>query len=213
MKKFLLGLYLALNALDAYSGCTTPGQILYFDNSLLTRTCGWVDQVDLWRTTNTQYSTIFIGDSIIANGSWGAGIGNQGYGGDTIQLILQRIDIVIAAHPSKVYILVGINDFYRGADASWIFALYNGTINILKNAGIEVYVLSTPKCNPSMQGSICTTANSKIATLNASLAGVSGITFIDLNAQLSDSNGLLSQYTTDGIHLNSAGYSVVYNLI
>jgi len=213
MKKWLFGLALSLNLLNANSACVIPSQIINFDNSLLTRTCGWVDQVDLWRSTNTQYQTIFFGDSLIANGSWGVGVGNQGYGGDTVQLLLQRVDIVVNAHPADVYMLVGINDFWRGASASWIFSLYNGTINILKGAGIHVTVLSTLKCNPTLQGAICTAANTKIDALNTSLAGVSGITFIDLNAQLSDANGLKTQYTTDGIHLNSAGYAVVYNLI
>lgn len=213
MKKFLLISFLLLNALTANSGCVDPNQILYFTNSLLTRKCSWVDTIDLWRTTNTQYNTVFFGDSLIANGSWGAGVGNQGYGGDTVQLLLQRIDIVLNAHPSHVYILVGINDFYRGATSSWIFTLYNGVINIFKNAGIEVTVLSTLKCNPSMQPSVCVAANTKIDALNYSLSNVPDITFIDLNSQLSDSNGLLSDYTTDGIHLNSAGYAVLYNLI
>ena len=213
MKKFIAGLYLIFNSFIANSGCVSPGQILSFDNSLLTRTCAWVDQIDLWRTTNTQYTSMFIGDSIVANGSWGTGVGNQGYGGETVQLLLQRIDIVVNAHPTDVYILVGVNDFWRGASSDWIFTLYNGTINILKNAGINVIVLSTIKCNPTLQGSICTAANIKIDSLNSSLASVSGITFIDLNAQLSDSNGLKSQYTTDGIHLNSQGYAIVYSLI
>lgn len=213
MNKFLLSWYLILSALSANSACVDPNQILYFTNSLLTRKCSWVDTIDLWRTTNTQYSTVFFGDSIIANGNWGTGVGNQGYGGDTVQLLLQRIDIVLSAHPSHVYILVGINDFYRGASDSWIFTLYNGVINIFKNAGIEVTVLSTLKCNPSMQPSVCTAANTKIDALNSNLANVPDITFIDLNSQLSDSYGLLSQYTIDGIHLNSAGYAIIYNLI
>lgn len=212
MKKLLSALGLLLSSY-ANSACVTPGQILYFTNSLLTRTCAWVDTIGLWRTTNTQYTTVFVGDSIVANGSWGAGVGNQGYGGDTVQLLLQRIDIVVNANPTDVYMIVGINDFWRGASATQIFKLYNGTINILKNAGIHVHVISTPKCNEAMKGTICVAANTKISLLNASLSAVTGIDFIDVNSTLSDSGGLKAIYTTDGIHLNSAGYSVVYGLI
>jgi lysophospholipase L1-like esterase len=213
MKRYLLGSLLLISSLVTNGACVDPNQILYFTNSLLTRKCSWVDTIDLWRTTNTQYSTVFFGDSLIANGSWGAGVGNQGYGGDTVQLLLQRIDIVVAANPTDVYMLIGINDFWRGATASWIFALYNGTINILKNAGINVHVISTPHCNEAMQGATCVTANGKITTLNASLSGVSGVDFIDADALLSDAGGLKSMYTTDGIHLNNAGYAIIYGLL
>lgn len=212
MRRLILGLTLLLTSLTAASDCVDPNQILYFTNSLLTRKCSWVDTIDLWRTTNTQYDVIFFGDSLIANGSWGTAA-NQGYGGDTVQLLLQRIDIVLNAHPSHVYMMVGINDFYRGASSSYILTMYTGTINILKNAGIEVTVLSTLKCNQSMQPSVCASSNTKIDALNAGLASLAGITFIDLNSQLSNANGLLSQYTTDGIHLNAAGYAIVYQLI
>lgn len=212
MKKLMAALLLASNI--AWGECVTPGQVLYFTNALLTRACSWVDQVDLWRTTNTQYDVIFFGDSLVANGSWpGASVGNQGYGGDTVQLLLQRIDIVVNAHPTDVYMLVGINDFWRGASATQIYNLYNATINILKNAGINVHVISTPKCNEALKGALCVTANTKISTLNTSLSALSGIDFIDVNASLSDAGGLKAIYTTDGIHLNSAGYSVIYNLI
>lgn len=211
IKGIIAGLLLSANV---FAGCVTPGQILYFSNSLLTRTCDWVDQVDLWRTTNTQYDTVFFGDSLVANGAWpGTNVGNQGYGGDTVQLLLQRVDIVVAAHPTDVYFLVGINDFWRGADATWIFTLYNYTINILKNAGINVHVISTLQCNPAMQGAICTAVNPKVLALNANLAAVTGIDFIDADALLSDVSGLKSMYTTDGIHLNSLGYSVIYGLL
>lgn len=213
MKRLILGLTLLLMSLAAESDCVDPNQILYFTNSLLTRKCSWVDTIDLWRTTNTQYNVIFLGDSLIANGSWGTGVGNQGYGGDTVQLLLQRLDIVINAHPSHVYIMVGINDFYRGASSTYIFTMYSGMINMLKNAGIQVTVLSTLKCNQSMQPSVCVPSNTKIDDLNASLGNLTGITFVDLNSQLSNANGLLSQYTTDGIHLNAAGYAIVYQLI
>jgi lysophospholipase L1-like esterase len=213
MIKKIIGLLLLASSFAINASCVTPGQILYFSNSLLTRTCDWVNTIDLWRTTNTQYTTMFVGDSLIANGSWGVGVGNQGYGGDTVQLLLQRIDIVVNAHPTDVYMLVGINDFWRGASSTQVFNLYNGTINILKNAGIHVHVISTPKCNESMKGTICVAANTKISLLNASLSAVTGIDFIDVNSTLSDSDGLKAMYTTDGIHLNSAGYAVVYSLI
>ncbi len=204
----LMGIILIGNA-----SCIDPRQILYFDNYLLTRTCGWVEQIDLWRTKNTQYTCIFFGDSLIENGSWGSDVGNQGYGGDTVQLLLQRIDIVINAHPKDVYILVGINDFWREADPKWIFSLYNRIINILKNSGINVHVISTLQCSPSLQGNICVTVNTKVSALNLSLSELSEIEFINADALLSDSKGLKSIYTIDGIHLNKLGYEIIYNLM
>lgn len=210
--KFLPGLLLTLSVHSATANCTNPAQVLYFTNSLLTRRCDWVSQVDLWRTTNTQYQTIFLGDSLIANGNWGSAA-NMGIGGDTTQLLLQRIDVVINAKPNDVYILVGINDFWRSASVTQVFNLYNGVVNKLKLAGISVHIISTLQCNPTLKPEICPTARLKVIELNGLLSQIANINFIDADFLLSDTNGLLEQYTTDGIHLNAAGYSIIYGLI
>ncbi len=195
------------------TGTVDPYQIIYFNNPLLTRRAEWVYTMELARDINAQHDVIFLGDSMIAHGNWGSA-GNYGYGGDTVQLLLQRLDIVINAHPSKVYILVGVNDFFIGANAEWISILYIGLINKLKQHNIEVTVLSTVKCSPIiLPTEPASTVNLKINYLNNQLSNLSDVRFVDLNSSLSDNNGLKSIYTDDGVHLTESGYNVVYSLL
>ncbi|MEP7347737.1 MAG: GDSL-type esterase/lipase family protein, partial [Gemmatimonadaceae bacterium] len=61
---------------------------------------------------------IWLGDSITEGGSWGSLIGdsttlNRGIGGDITYGVLHRLDEVIRHRPSKLFILIGINDIAK----------------------------------------------------------------------------------------------------
>ena len=48
----------------------------------------------------------------------------------------------------------------------------------------------------------------KVNLLDARLAEIPRVVFIDLNNQLSDSRGLKDEFTEDGIHLTAEAYQV-----
>ena len=58
---------------------------------------------------------MFLGNSITEGGNWGELLGdksiiNRGIGGDVTFGIMKRLDDVVIRRPSKIFILIGIND-------------------------------------------------------------------------------------------------------
>ncbi|MFD1712898.1 GDSL-type esterase/lipase family protein [Amnibacterium flavum] len=60
-------------------------------------------------------TTVFLGDSLTAEGSWSewfpdADVVNLGVGGDTTELVLERLHEVIDLAPQTIVIMIGTND-------------------------------------------------------------------------------------------------------
>lgn len=158
-----------------------------------------------------QVDVVMIGDSLTEGVIWSEvfpniKIANRGIGGDRTIDILNRIDPILALHPKKVFILVGLNDLATGVSVHDALNHYQKIIARLEQHQIKVYIQSTVECSRVR----CGKQVDDVRALNASLqqyAGEHDITFIDLNAQLSSKRfGLLPKYTTDGSHLTAAGY-------
>ena len=79
-----------------------------------------------------------------------------------------------------------------------VFANYTKIVAALPG---EVYVQSTIECNARLDAG-CPLA--KVRELNARLRTLPN--FIDLNASMSDADGLKAAHTIDGLHLTAAGY-------
>jgi hypothetical protein len=66
----------------------------------------------------TQGDIIFLGNSITEGGSWGELFGdekvkNRGISGDFTVGVMQRMDEIVQRKPSKVFLMIGINDLSR----------------------------------------------------------------------------------------------------
>jgi lysophospholipase L1-like esterase len=159
---------------------------------------------------------VFLGDSITQGGLWSElfdapGVRNRGIGGDTTRDLLERAAQIHSLRPSKLFLMIGINDLNTGMDRDDTFAnldaLFDGFDRELPKT--KVYVQSVLPVNDSWWVPI---DPADIDAINDELRTESdarGYTFVDLRPHLSDASGLLDPaYTNDGIHLTGAGYEV-----
>ena len=165
----------------------------------------------LFETFSPKADIVMVGDSVTSAGEWSeifpdVKIANRGISGETAEDILQRMDSIFAVQPNLAFLMVGINDIYDGQSIDTIFAHCVSIVEQLRARNITVYMQSTVECSIDK----CGGRIDKVRALNQRLEAYAvshGITYIDLNAGLSsESQGLLSDYTYDGMHLNARGF-------
>lgn len=164
----------------------------------------------------------FWGDSLTEGGNWGKYFpdyetANFGISGQKSVEIISRLDEVLAWNPSKIFLMMGINDLGEGLDFKTPLENYKIVIDKVKELkNTALFVQSLLPTNETMfQSSSFKGIN--ILELNAHLRDLCGkekITFVDLyTAFLTDTYQLIRDYTTDGLHLNEAGYRVWKNCL
>ena len=170
------------------------------------------------KLTDKKVDIVFLGNSITERGDWhelipGKRIANRGIGGDNSFGVLARLDGIVAQQPSKIFMMVGINDLGRGLPVEVIVNNYRRIIDRLK-AGLPkatLFVQSVLPLNeeiikyPYLKGK-----NVKVKELNEELKKLAlqyGLTFINLHEALADAKGeLKKEFTMDGIHLKTDAY-------
>ncbi len=170
-------------------------------------------RISFFEEFDVKADVVMIGDSNTEGALWNEifsefRIANRGVGRDKTDDILKRLDSIFAVEPKKAFLMVGINDIYSGYDVGEIVENYINVIMRLQNRGIVVYIQSTLECSKSN----CGKRLSKVRELNEELrkyASTNNVEYIDINNGLSsETDGLLPEYTYDGIHLNGKGYLV-----
>lgn len=154
---------------------------------------------------------IFAGDSLTARGNFGEffediSLLNRGIGSDISAGLLARTDEIIAHQPSKVFIMIGINDIARGIDKK---VTRNNISEIIKKIQI-----SLPDCQIYIESVLPTLTGKyegEIILLNKELQDAalkSECIYIDIYAYFLDGNGevISNKISVDGIHLNGEGY-------
>jgi lysophospholipase L1-like esterase/Na+-transporting methylmalonyl-CoA/oxaloacetate decarboxylase gamma subunit len=157
-------------------------------------------------------SIVMLGNSITENGGdWNDRLGrsdilNSGQGGYTTgQMIWLLNSCVLKARPRYCFTLAGINDISLGVPVERIFQNYQTIIDTLLANDIQPVIQSTLFQTGNLSG------NRKVSYLNYLLKDYcigKNIAFIDLNHFMSDTNGLIPEYTTDGTHLSERGYDI-----
>lgn len=197
----------------------------------LIRTVSYLINADMVDTSNfygpdkiSQFETlpktpgevVFLGDSLTDFGEWQeffrtVPIKNRGISGDSTSGILQRINQVVEVKPQKVFILIGVNDLNQGKPVSEVVKNYESILKTFKEKTpqTQVFVQSVLPMNDAKFAN--DGVNQKIIQLNTQLQELAqkfSYQYIDLYPAFLDSNNQLDlQYTTDGLHLNGAGYS------
>jgi lysophospholipase L1-like esterase len=176
---------------------------------------GWLETSALFEQSTFKASVVMVGDSLTAQGRWPELlstplVANRGILGDTAEFIGDRLAGVLAPQPQQVFIMAGINDLHRGQSVDRVFQSYRMIVGKLRQANARVVIQSTLRCNPALTEFDSSTLNGKIDGLNEKLRQLEeadgAVVFVDINAVLSDGDGLKRQYTTDGVHLNLSGY-------
>jgi|TARA_B110000879_G_C11111131_1_gene487485 lysophospholipase L1-like esterase len=170
----------------------------------------WINAVRLFEHFSPKADVAFVGDSITNAGRWNEffpslKVVNRGISGDIASDILLRIDSILSTEPSKVFIMVGINDIHRSLSVSKILENYELIVNALMESNVEVVIQSTIQCEVSVCGVQRVASVNELNNGLKQLAIKNGAKFHSLG-DLSDSSGLNSKYTSDGIHLTAKGY-------
>jgi lysophospholipase L1-like esterase len=176
----------------------------------------YTDKLSFFRSLHaTRAGIFFIGDSLTDRCEWTelldrCNVFNRGVDADTTDGVLSRIGEVTARKPSKIFIMIGGNDFIIGRKVPEIEKNYKEIIRRIRTEAppAKIYIQSNL---PTLHRLVPIPRN-YIRELNErlkSLADDRHIFFIDIYSRMVDKNGDLKQaYTTDGAHLNGAGYQV-----
>jgi lysophospholipase L1-like esterase len=174
---------------------------------------------------DTKDEIIFLGNSITDIGEWSeiwqdAHVKNRGISGDNTFGVLARLDEIISSKPSKIFIMIGINDISKNTPDLIILNNYKKIIQYLR--------FHSPKTTLIVQ-SILPTNNFftefknhqnkdiHIRFVNTNLQAIcneNGVIFLDLYHQFLDNeNKLDKKYTNDGLHINGYGYMLWKKII
>lgn len=161
---------------------------------------------------------VFLGNSITERGLWsellpGKIIMNRGIGGDNTFGMLARLDEVLRYAPTKIFLLIGINDIGRGHSVAMIAERYLRIVKKIRTGlpKTKIYVQSVLPLNDSLltapylkgKGDSVSALNKRIEII----ASQQGATFINLHPLFADERSeLQSAYSVDGIHLKPAAY-------
>lgn len=161
---------------------------------------------------------MFLGNSITEGGDWkkllnNPAVLNRGISGDNTFGVLARLDEVVRHKPSKLFLLIGVNDLSKNIPPAVtiqnIFSIV-GRIRA-ESPKTTIYVQSLLPVNPGHKKFPPRfNKQTDIEVINAQLrkyAEPLKYTFVDLFSAFTDSSGKLDlQYTYDGLHLGPAGY-------
>lgn len=164
---------------------------------------------------NYKADIVFFGDSIIRGGDFhkhfcDLEIINLGCSGDTLSGMINRISMVQAVSPEKIFLLGGINgltDYNIKKSAN----KYDELINELHNAvpRAQIYVHSLLPLSAEKEKSIC--KNKTIEAFNSEIKQIAekyGFTFIDLYSLYVFEGKMNPKLTKDGIHLQPEAYTL-----
>lgn len=159
-------------------------------------------------------AVVFLGDSLTAGGHWEDvwqgkvpfQILNRGLGGDRMEGILARLDEITRHRPSKLFVMVGVNDLRFEKKPPEV--LEHQFRDLIERVRIDspdtlIYLQSIL---PVREGQL----NREVLSTNQRLVSLDDgrrVKYVDLNALMSDESGQLRQdLTYDGQHLRAAGY-------
>ncbi len=165
-------------------------------------------------------SILFLGNSITEGGPWaelleGKDVVNRGIGGDIAYGILKRLDEVIERVPSKLFLMIGINDIGQDIPDPVIADNVRKIIQRVQKEipSTQIYIQSILPVNPEYRGfPQHYDKQYHVLMTNQLLFKVAleaDITFINLFPLFLDSRQRLrEELTDDGLHLNKKGYEI-----
>ena len=163
---------------------------------------------------------IFLGNSITEMGNWKKVLNdttviNRGIGGDNTFGVLKRLKDITDRQPSKVFILIGINDIGKDIPEVVIMDNYLKIVREIhaKCPQTKIYVQSVLPVNSThphfpqhYDKEEHVLALNKLLKANA---GAGNYTFVDIFHLFVDADQRLdNRYTIDGLHLKAEAYVI-----
>ena len=179
----------------------------------------YLNKISFFEEHAREVEVLMLGDSITDHAEWSdlfpsVEITNHGIGGDTVEGVRNRLELIYGMNVSKVFIMIGINNISTKTRTVDIYKNYKEIVNDLIKNKIQVYIQSILLVGKENNKSHL---NTKIKTLNYALSNFSNsnelITYIDLNETLSDGSYLKNEYSIDGMHLNGKAYKIWRDII
>lgn len=147
----------------------------------------------------------------------------SGVAGYKVQDLLDRMDTMLYRYnPTKVILLIGINDYYDDKSEENQKQIIKKIIKIVEKIKenrpkAKIYLESLYPINIRKKDLAEKEDNENIDTLNKKLKEYSkknDIVYIEVNSKLKDGDGNLDErYSEDGIHLNKVGYAKVTRIL
>jgi lysophospholipase L1-like esterase len=175
---------------------------------------------DFKKQKATSGKILFLGNSITEMGDFKKLLGdstviNRGIGGDITFGIMQRLDEVVRFKPSKLFLLIGVNDLSRHIPEDVILEnMFLIVSRIHKESpNTKVFVQSLFPVNRSFKNfPKGYDVMESISVINTQLSKISTrfkYTYVDLYKEFTDKEGNLNAgYSFDGLHLNAEGYKL-----
>ena len=213
-KNIIAGLSLVL----LFASINTKAQVLNWDSTY--RPAAYLKKVETFKTEGiSKKDFVFLGNSITAGTDWGKVLDlpnakNRGISGDITFGVLERLDQVISDKPSKVFVLIGINDISRNVPDSIILRNYKTIISRIRSGSkrSKIYFYTLLPVNSSFNKFKNHYGKDEhILWLNSEIRKLAEkkVTIIDLYPHFLDSeNHLKANLTHDGLHLKPEGYQV-----
>lgn len=161
--------------------------------------------------TITSGDIVMLGNSLTEQGgNWEVRLGqsnvkNRGIAGDNTDGVLARLNEILCNTPSMVIIMIGTNDLFTSKSpdniASNIDKIATTIAQQLQDTRVLVQTIM-----PLAEGN---TKKSKLVAINNILLSLDARDYelVDTYTEMANESGeLLPEYTTDGVHLTSAGY-------
>ena len=170
------------------------------------------------RTSTIDDNFVFLGDSITNGYNLDEYYPEyptvkSGVNGYKTQDILNNMNkMVYIYNPSKVFLLIGINDIHSGKSKEYIINNIEKIIDNIKEnrKNAKIYVESIYPVNSKMRSNSKNDFTIEVNKAIKKLCKEKNIVYINIHDLLTDNNGdLKKKYTTDGLHLSEDGYKVV----
>lgn len=162
---------------------------------------------------------VFLGNSITDGGEFNElfenpSIKNRGISSDVISGVIERLDQVTTNHPSKIFLLIGVNDVSHNLSATQIAKEYEELVKSIRQKAPEskLYIQSLMPINNDF-GRYKNLKNKEkvivdINNLLQDIAERNGAVYVDLWPALAEkkTGKLRREFTNDGLHLLGNGY-------
>ena len=247
MKSFLVGLVLIVSVSIYFTDCTNPSNVrdIYPDSTIVIKYQDDYQYGQFNKRVKEFISNpigsdkiVFIGNSITYglrrwdNKLEANNLVNRGISGDFSEGIQKRLDEIIYYKPIAIFILIGINDFFRDSTVSIYVTPSYVADNIISAAKIikkgtpktKIYLQTILPINTEynllsrpedirhyyyyLDNDYSPSLNQQINETNKIIKENDLFEVIDLHSIFLDSEGELDlRYSHDGLHLNETGYA------